>query len=228
MTHFCDPKAIADDAAHALGRVPGLPEVSHPSAASAYDLIADRWADSNFDPQNGMAQHARALAFLGDSPPGWSLNAGCGCSTRFNALLRDRGLSLEGIDVSERMLALARAADPGVVLHHADVCDWQPPRTYRFITAWDSLWHVRLDRQRALMLKLMAALEAGGVFAFSAGGLDGPGEHTDNAMGPEVYYGTLGIPGLLEVIGQAHCICRHLEFDQFPQNHLVVIVQRAA
>jgi SAM-dependent methyltransferase len=201
--------------------------MSHPSTASAYDLIADRWADGSFDPQNGVALHARALAFLGDASPGWALNVGCGGNTRLNALLRQRGLSLEGIDVSERMLALARLADPGVVLHHADVCDWPVPRSYRFITAWDSLWHVPLHRQRALMLKLMAALEVGGVFVFSAGGLDGPGEHTDCAMGPEVCYSTLGIPGLLEVIGQAHCICRHLEFDQFPQNHLVVIVQRA-
>jgi len=201
--------------------------MSHPSTASAYDLIADRWADGSFDPLNGMALHARALAFLGDASPGWSLNVGCGGNTRFNALLRQRGLALEGIDVSARMLALARLADPGVVLHHADVCDWPVPRRYRFITAWDSLWHVPLHRQRALMLKLMAALEVGGVFVFSAGGLDGPGEHTDCAMGPEVGYSTLGIPGLLEVIGQAHCICRHLEFDQFPQNHLVVIVQRA-
>lgn len=202
--------------------------MSHPSTAAAYDLIADRWADPVFDPRNGMALHQRALAFLSDAPAGWSLNVGCGGNTRFNALLRQRGLSLEGIDVSERMLALARAADPGVVLHHADVCDWQPPRRYRFITAWDSLWHVPLGRQRALMLKLMAALEVGGVFVFSAGGLDGPGEHTDCAMGPEVYYSTLGIPALLDVVGQARCICRHLELDQFPQNHLVVIVQRAA
>jgi SAM-dependent methyltransferase len=200
---------------------------SSASTAAAYDLIADRWADASFDPQNGVAQHARALAFLGDSSPGWALNAGCGGNTRFNALLRQRGLSLEGVDVSERMLALARKADPGVLLHQADVCDWEPPRSYRFITAWDSLWHVPLDRQRALMLKLMAALDPGGVFVFTAGGLDGPAEHRDSAMGPEVYYSTLGIPALLDVIGQAHCICRHLEFDQYPQNHLVLIVQRA-
>jgi len=197
------------------------------ATASAYDLIADRWADAVFDPHNGIAAHRRALAFLGAAQPGRALNVGCGGNTRFNALLRQHGLSLEGVDVSARMLALARAADPDVVLHHADACDWPVPHRYRFITAWDSLWHVPLGKQRALMLKLMAALEPGGVFVFSAGGLDAPGEHTDSTMGPEVYYATLGIPGLLDVIGEARCICRHLEFDQFPQNHLLVIVQRA-
>ena len=47
-------------------------------------------------------------------------------------------------------------------------------------------------------------------------------------MGPPVYYSTLGIPGLLQVTQDAGCICRHLEFDQHPQSHLFVVVQRRA
>jgi predicted TPR repeat methyltransferase len=140
--------------------------------------------------------------------------------------MRVHGMRIEGIDISARMLALARQADPDVLLHHADVCAWQPERAYRFITAWDSIWHVRLEAQRALMPKLMRALEPGGVFIFSAGGLDAADEHVDAAMGPAVYYATLGIPGLLAVIGQAGCVLRHLEFDQYPEKHLFLIVQR--
>lgn len=34
------------------------------------------------------------------------------------------------------------------------------------------------------------------------------------------------IPGLLDVIREAGCMCRHLEFDQTPQKHLYVVVQR--
>lgn len=201
----------------------------HPSSiASAYDSLAERWIDEAFERSNGVRLHARALSFLDEGREGWALNAGCGCNTRFNALMRERGLRIEGVDISERMLALAKAADPDVLLHHADVCAWQPERGYRFISAWDSIWHVRLDEQRPLMLKLMAALEAGGIFIFSAGGLDEPSEHVDATMGPEVCYSTLGIPGLLEVIGKGGCLVRHLEFDQHPEKHLCVIVQRTA
>jgi len=201
--------------------------MEHASIAAAYDALAGRWTDAAFDPNNGLRLHAQALSFL-DQGEGWALNVGCGCNTRFNPLLRERGLRIEGIDISRRMIELARAADPDVLLHHADVCAWQPERGYRFISAWDSIWHVRLGRQHALMLKLMRALEAGGVFVFSAGGLDEPAEHVDAAMGPEVYYGTLGIPGLLDVIEEAGCALRHLEFDQLPEKHLCVIVQRSA
>lgn len=119
-------------------------------------------------------------------------------------------------------------SDPTVVLHHADVCKWRPRRTYRFISAWDSIWHVGLEQQRPLMLKLMHALEIGGVFIFTAGGLDAEDTHVDSTMGPEVHYSTLGIPGLLDVIREAGCICRHLEFDQYPQKHLYIVAQRLA
>lgn len=202
---------------------------THPAIASAYDQLAERWTDAHFHPQNGLAQHRRALAFLGDAKPGgWALNVGCGCNTRFNDLLRSHGLALEGLDLSARMLALARAADPDVVLHQADVCSWQPARRYRFIAGWDSLWHVPLDQQHAVLLKLLQALEPGGVILFTAGGLDVPGEHWDDTMGLPVYYATPGIPGLLAVLGETGCVCRHLEFDQHPQSHLCVIAQRPA
>jgi predicted TPR repeat methyltransferase len=200
--------------------------MDHTAIAAAYDDIADRWLNDRFNQSNGILQHERALGFLEPGAGGWALNVGCGCNTRFNALIRDHGIDIEGIDISERMIALAREADPTVLLHHTDVCEWQPQRQYRFISAWDSIWHVRLEQQRPLMLKLMQALEAGGAFIFSAGGLDAESEHVDTAMGPEIYYSTLGIPGLIKVLADAGCICRHLEFDQYPEKHLCIVAQR--
>ncbi|WP_206207983.1 class I SAM-dependent DNA methyltransferase [Ahniella affigens] len=192
-------------------------------------MLAPDWLDSRFNNANGVAQHKRALQFLDrQTSGGWALSVGCGCNTRFNPLLREQGLSLEGVDISERMLVLARNADPEVLLHHADICTWRTDRTYRFMSAWDSIWHVQLEQQRALMLKLLASLDRGGVLVFTAGGFDGPSEHIDSTMGTEVYYSTLGIPAILEVIQESGCALRHLEFDQWPQRHLVVVVQRAA
>lgn len=193
---------------------------------AAYDLLAERWRDAVFNPENGRALHRRALSFL-DTGAGWFLNVGCGCSMRLNSLMREHGLQIEAVDVSQRMIELAAQADPGVLLHHADIRSWPIARPYRFISAWDSIWHVPLIEQRAVMRKLMGALAPGGVFIFSAGGLDEAGEHVDDAMGPAVPYATLGIPGLLDVIREAGCIVRHLEFDQLPEKHLAVVVQRA-
>lgn len=194
--------------------------------ASAYDLLAERWSDDQFRGSHGLVPLRRALAFLGSAADGWALNVGCGCNTRFNPVLRARGLRIEAIDVSARMVAMARAADPDVLLHQADICAWAPPRQYALILAWDSLWHVPLDQQQSVLLKLMSALQAGGVLLFTAGGLEGANEHTDATMGPSLYYATLGIPGLLQAISQGGCTCKHLEFDQFPERHLCVVAHR--
>ncbi|KEA63740.1 putative methyltransferase Atu0936 [Marinobacterium lacunae] len=192
----------------------------------AYDQITHLWTSSQFNAENGIAQHLRALAFT--DLRGAALDVGCGCNGRFEALLLEKGFSPEGVDISTRMIELARERYPELTFYHADICHWQPPRQYDFITAWDSLWHLPLHQQAPVMEKLFAALNPGGVCIFSAGGLDKPDEHHDAFMGPEVYYSTLGIPGFLKVIDEAGCICKHLEFDQHPELHLYFIVQRPA
>ncbi len=192
--------------------------------AEAYDQITDVWRDENFSRDNGVSLHQKALSFLHHT--GRSLNAGCGGNTRFNSLLRDRQLEIEGVDISSGMIELARASDPDATYHLADLCDWESPHTFEFITAWDSLWHVPLADQSSVMLKLMDYLSPGGVFIYTAGGIPEAGEHCDDAMGPEVYYSTLGIPGLLAITEAGGCILRHFELDQWPEAHLCMIVQK--
>ncbi len=191
---------------------------------AAYDQITHLWQSDKFDRTNGIEQHLRALAFL--DTPGAALDVGCGCTGRFEELLLERGFMPEGIDISSGMIELARKRMPELRFYHADICNWQPPSQYRFITAWDSLWHLPLDQQTPVFTKLFKHLEPGGVFIFSAGGLEQAGEHCDDFMGPEVYYSTLGIQGFLDLIASSGCICKHHEFDQPDSPHLYFIVQK--
>ncbi|MBO6555234.1 MAG: methyltransferase domain-containing protein [Pseudomonadales bacterium] len=190
----------------------------------SYDQISDLWRGDRFDHQNGIALHEKALDFMASG--GTCLNVGCGGNTRFNPILRGKDLDVIGLDISERMLVLAHESDPSMTLVHADVCAWQPERRFEFITAWDSIWHVPLSEHANVMKKLMGALSPGGVFIFSAGGLEMEGDHYDSTMGPKMYYSALGIPATLRLIEAYDCIVRHLEFDQWPEAHLAVIVQR--
>ncbi len=202
----------------------------------SYDQIADVWNGKTFNRRNGITAHERALAFIDDSrgdhgdlvgKPRRAIDLGCGCSGRFVDLLLARGFDVEGLDVSARMIELARARHPDVTFHHADICEWVFPHSYDFITGWDSLWHLPLAQQEPVMRKILAALTPGGVFIFTTGGLDRADEKTDAAMGPTVYYSVLGIPRTLALIADCGCVCRHLEYDQWPEKHLVVIVQKA-
>lgn len=193
---------------------------------AAYDQITHLWQDKQFDKNNGIEQHKRALAFT--DTPGAALDVGCGCTGRFEALLLEHGFTPEGVDISSGMIELARQRYPKLRFYHADICHWQPPRQYRFITAWDSLWHLPLEQHSPVLSKLFHHLEPGGVCIFSAGGLEKADEHRDDFMGPEVYYSTLGIHGFLDLIDSKGCICKHLEFDQPGSPHLYFIVQKPA
>ena len=45
-------------------------------------------------------------------------------------------------------------------------------------------------------------------------------------MGPPMYHATLGIPNTLHVLAEAGCVCRHLEYDQYPEAHVCLIAQQ--
>ena len=190
---------------------------------SAYDQITHLWQSDSFDSTNGISQHERAIAFVKNK--GRALDVGCGCTGRFINLLIENGFSPEGVDVSQEMISLARIRHPKVVLHHQDICEWDIPGKYSFITAWDSMWHIPLDKQASVLTKLIASLDTGGVFIFSCGGTSDQSEHTDNAMGVDMYYSSLGTDGILNLCLSAGCSCRHLEYDQYPELHTYFIIQ---
>jgi SAM-dependent methyltransferase len=192
--------------------------------ANSYDALADRWSSDAFSRSNGIAQHERAVAFLDQKRH--ALDVGCGGSGRIIDLMIRHGFTAEGVDLSVRMIELARQRHPEVTFHHADICEWRLPRRYDLISAWDSIWHLPLAVQEPVLKKLLAALTHGGVCIFTTGGLDTPGEKTDAAMGQPMYYSVLGIPATLQIIAASGCICRHLEYDQYPELHLYLIAQR--
>lgn len=190
----------------------------------AYDQITHLWLRDGFDRSNGIAQHQRALAFVKNR--GKALDVGCGCTGRILDLLLNAGFTPEGVDVSAKMIALARQRQPELTFHQQDICKWEISAKYDFISAWDSIWHVPLQQQAVLMHKLIASLSSGGVLIFSCGGTEQAGEHSNTAMGPEVYYASLGINGFTELLLNAGCTIRHVEYDQYPELHTYFIAQK--
>lgn len=192
--------------------------------AAHYDKLAHHWASDAIPRENGIAQHERAIRLSRGS--GRAIDIGCGSSGRIIALLQSRGFEVEGLDFSSEMIALAKKKHPQVVFHHADICTWEAPRKYDLISAWDSIWHVPLDQHEAVLKKLCAALNPGGVLIFTTGAVDVPGEVTNPFQGEPLYHAVLGVPQLLRLLDQFDCVCRHLEADQFPEKHLYLIVQK--
>lgn len=195
--------------------------------AANYDKLAHHWAgaDGPGKSKNGLEQHERAIRLSRGS--GHAIDIGCGSSGRIIDLLLSRGFKVEGLDFSTEMLALAKKKHPQVLFHHADICAWEPPRKYEFISAWDSIWHVPLDLHAAVLGKLCATLTPGGILIFTSAAVDVPGTVTNPFLGLPLYHASLGVPELLSLIDKFGCVCRHLEQDQFPEKHLYIIVQKS-
>jgi trans-aconitate methyltransferase len=192
--------------------------------ARSYDQLADQWNSDDFPRHNGIQQHERAIAFARNRR--CALDVGCGSSGRIVDLLQSHGFEVEGLDVSSRMIELAKRRHPAVAFHQADICEWELPKKYDLISAWDSIWHVQLSQQAGVLRKLLNGLSSGGICIFTMGGLDAPSEKIDSAMGPQMYYSVLGIPNALTLLSDAECVCRHLEYDQYPELHLYLIAQK--
>jgi SAM-dependent methyltransferase len=192
----------------------------------SYDTLAQSWQERMLKSSYGIPQFERAIKFAKNH--GFALDVGCGSSSRLIDLLLRNDFHVEGLDVSEKMITMIRVLHPNLSFYHEDISTWTLPRKYDFISAWDSIWHLPLAKQEPVMRKICDGLAPDGVFIFTTVGFDVPGEKSDDTnMGPPVDYGYLGVPKTLEILAQSGCVCRHLEYDQYPELHLYIIAQKS-
>ena len=161
--------------------------------AASYDKIAGHWDHPDFNHANGIEQHKRALGFA--VPSGKALDVGCGSNPRIIDLLLKRGFEVEALDLSSEMLKRARLHHPDLRFHQADICTWEVDKSFDFISAWDSIWHVPLSQQTEVIQKLCGGLSPQGVLIFTSGGVYHPGEVTNPCFGQPLYHAAPGYRG---------------------------------
>jgi SAM-dependent methyltransferase len=193
--------------------------------ATTYNQIAQHWDCPEFNGSYGINQHVRALQFV--SAFRNALDIGCGSSGRIINLLQSHGFTAEGLDISQEMLKRAQKHHPHVQFHAANICSWEFPKNYDFISAWDSTWHIPLQQQLGVLHKICSGLTHGGVLIFTTGGIENPEEITNPCFGQPLYHAAPGIPAILRTLEESGCSCRHLEYDQYPEKHVYVTAQRA-
>jgi len=194
--------------------------------AQSYDNLASHWNGDKFNRENGISQHQRALRFSKNKES--ATDIGCESNGRIIELLLSEGFEVEGLDISPEMIRLAQERNPDQVFHLADICEWEFPKQYDFISAWDSIWHAPLAQHEAILKKLCDGLKEEGILIFTSGGVDEPGDGTNPCLEQPLYHAALGIPKLLEIVSENECVCRHLEYDQQPEQggHLYLIIQK--
>ena len=192
---------------------------------SHYDKIALWWQKQHLHSTYGVTALEKAIKFV--ERKSTALDIGCGSSGRFINVLIQNGFMPTGIDVSIEMISLARQHHPDVNFYMGDICTWELPQKYDLISAWDSTFHLPIAEQKPVLKKMCDGLNPNGVVIFTCGGSNGPNEISGSFQGENFDYSTLGVEEFLRLLIEFGCFCKHVEYDQFPENHVYIIGQKA-
>ena len=167
----------------------------------SYDRIAGRYVDSRgqFDSLPYLERFADLLPAVGTV-----LDVGCGAGIPAARFLVNRGFAVQGIDISRRMIELARANVPGAAF---EVRDMLSMRHGEFavdgIVALYSVFHVKRDQHQQLISILRSFLKPGGALLLTMGAEDWEGSEPD-FHGAEMFWSHFGRErnrAMLEAVG---------------------------
>lgn len=215
-------------------------KMSPSEIALSYDQITHLWLRDDFDMQAALPEHKRAIQWYQSAKQEqnensrakeYALDVGCGCTGRLTKLFLEHDLHPICLDVSDKMLEVAKERMPEATYLKADICAWQkdewkPQQLFGVISVWDSFWHIPLEQQLSVLNKLINWLVPGGVLIFSFGGVDKAGEHINTTMGPNMYYASHGTANYLRAVTEANAVCRHLEYKSIDDLHCHMVVQK--
>ena len=189
-----------------------------------YDQIALWWQKQHNNSTYGIAPLEKAIQFAESRST--ALDIGCGSSGRFMDVLLKNGFTPTGLDISVEMISLAKQRHPNVAFFAGDICTWELPQKYDLISAWDSTFHLPIEEQKPVLMKMCAGLNNKGILLFTCGGGSSSKEISGGFQGETFDYSTLGVDKFLQLIMECGCTCKHVEYDQHPENHVYIIAQK--
>jgi cyclopropane fatty-acyl-phospholipid synthase-like methyltransferase len=201
------------------------PDVRVRAVADAYDRAAGRW-----EATRGEATPAlRRLLdeFLAELPPGAAvLDVGCGSGVPVARALADAGCRVTGLDVSARLLDVARRAVPSAAFVHGDMRVAEPGGPFDGLVAWDSVFHVPRADHAALFRRFRGWLRDGGLLLLALGG--SAWEGTSDMLGETFFYSGHDLEVALRLLRDAGFVVRRAEVDDPGSRGHVAVLAIAA
>lgn len=153
-----------------------------------YERIAETYAA-----QRDQFKSAPYLKRFIDSIPsgGRILDLGCGAGQPVDAFLVTHGFQVHGIDISERMIDLARRNVPEATYEVRNMMDLADGEiTFDGIVAFYSIFHTPRSEHQSLFHRLASFLNKGGSLLITMGAVEWEG--IDDFHGTDMYWSHFG------------------------------------
>ncbi len=160
------------------------------SMRDAYNRMALKY-HSNREIFNLSELYSQLKNHLPES--GALLDLGCGAGDSVALYFAQDGWQIDGFDISEEMLKLAKSNNPVMNLSCCDLCDVSLEREkYHAAISVYALFHLPINEQFKLFEKVYGSLQNGGVFFFTYGiinhSTEVEKEEIVQFMGEELFY----------------------------------------
>ena len=130
------------------------------------------------------------------------LDVGCGIGIPVARFFVDYGFSVTGIDISERMVELAKQNVPKVEFFQYDMNELVfPDNAFHCITAVYSLFHVPREKHFSILKNFHRMLKQEGILFFCVGHLGG--DDTDEFLGEEMFWSNYPPERTLSLVKEA-------------------------
>ncbi|WP_246003713.1 class I SAM-dependent methyltransferase [Histidinibacterium lentulum] len=158
--------------------------------AALYDRIAPDWASAR---SQALTERRWLDRFRAHMPVTGRvqrvLDLGCGAGRPMARYLAERGASVTGVDAAPAMVALFAENMPGHAAVKGDMRSLDLGETFEGLLAWDSLFHLGPDDQRAAVRTMAAHAAPGAALMLTTG--HRAGEAWGEVAGEPVWHASL-------------------------------------
>lgn len=156
-------------------------------------------------------------------PKGHILDVGCGCGDPIAAYLLHLGFNLTGIDVSRKLLTLAKAKCAHMQFIYGDMRTVCINAVYDAVIAYDSFFHLPIEDQEGMIARFAGWLKKSGWLLFTTGPEESEGIHSTMFKESFSYYSLspAKYQALLETYG-----FKVIEQISDMPNHLIWIAEK--
>jgi len=134
-----------------------------------YDSLAKEYAETFSDDHNKKPKDREILVRfareIGNRRPVWDLGCGPGQTTRY---LKDLGVTISGLDLSEKLLEQARTLHPDIPFQKGNILDLEfENNSIAGIVAFYAIVHFTEEQVEQAFREVFRVLQPGGTFLFT-------------------------------------------------------------